>query len=128
MNLSLEFLDGELSILKISPDAPIPAWLSFSAKPLVSVTHTPEELSIVCPSNLIPIGLTAEHGWSACRIVGQLEFSAVGILAAIAAPLCAAKIPIFAIATFDTDYVLVRTAEMEQVKNALRNGFQFLGD
>jgi hypothetical protein len=124
MNLRLELLAGELAILQLLPDSPIPSWLNLSAPPLVSVTHTAEEVSVICPSDVIPPALKHEPGWRAIKVAGKLEFSAVGILAAIVAPLAEAGISILSISTFDTDYILVRSHALEQAKQALRRHFQ----
>jgi hypothetical protein len=124
MSLVLRLLPGELAILQLPPDATIPSWLSFSARPLVSVTHTAEELSIVCPSSEVPAGMTCEAGWRAFRVEGKLDFAAVGILSSILSPLASAGISIFSISTFDTDYILVRADAVEKASEALRQHFQ----
>src|SRR5208282_3928755 len=107
MSLVLRLLHGELAILQLPSDATTPSWLSFRAMPLVTVTHTADELSIVCPSSEVPVGMPCEAGWRAFGVEGKLDFSAVGILSAILSPLAGAGISIFAISTFDTDYILV---------------------
>jgi hypothetical protein len=124
MNLQLEILEGGLAILQLRPAAAIPAWLNLSAHPLVSVTRTADELSIICPAREIPAGVHCETGWRAFRAAGKLEFSAVGVLASILTPLADAGISILAISTFDTDYILVRSAALEQAKRALRGHFE----
>jgi hypothetical protein len=124
MNHPLRLLDGELSILRLPPDAAAPSWLNLSPRPLVSVTRTPDELSIVCPSAGVPHGVKCEDGWRAFTVEGKLEFSAIGVLAAILNPLAEAGISIFSISTFDTDYVLVRSGVLEKAKAALRRHFE----
>jgi uncharacterized protein len=124
MNHPLRLLDGELSILRLPPDAATPSWLHLSPRPLVSVTRTPDELSIVCPSVDVPNGVPCEAGWRAFTVEGKLEFSAVGVLAAILNPLAEAGISILSISTFDTDYVFVRTGVLEKAKAALRRHFE----
>jgi uncharacterized protein len=123
MNQPLRLLDGELAILRLPPEATTPSWLNLSPRPLVSVTRTPNELSIICPSADVPHGVQCEAGWRAFTVEGKLEFSAIGVLAAILNPLAAAGISILSISTFDTDYVLVRTAVLEKAKAALRRHF-----
>jgi hypothetical protein len=124
MNHPLRLLDGELSILRLPPDAAPPSWLDLSPRPLVSVTRTADELSIVCPSADVPHGVSCEAGWRAFTVEGKLEFSAIGVLAAILNPLAEAGISILSISTFDTDYVLVRTGVLEKAKAALRGHFK----
>jgi hypothetical protein len=126
MSLVLRLLDGELAILHLQSDAAIPSWLSFSAKPLVSVTRTADELSIVCPSNDVPGGVACEAGWRAFRVQGKQDFSAVGILSSILSPLATASISIFSISTFDTDYILVRADVLETATTVLSQHFQVL--
>jgi hypothetical protein len=124
MNHPLRLLDGELAILRLPPEATTPSWLNLSPRPLVSVTRTPNELSIVCPSADVPHGVRCEAGWRAFTVEGKLEFSAIGVLAAILNPLAAAGISILSISTFDTDYVLVRSTVLEEAKAALRRHFE----
>jgi hypothetical protein len=126
MNLVLRLLDGELAILQLPPDATTPAWLNFSAMPLVSVTHTADELSVVCPLSAVPVGMTCEAGWRAFVVEGKQDFSAVGILSSILSPLARAGISIFSISTFDTDYILVRIDVLEKASGVLREHFQML--
>jgi hypothetical protein len=124
MSHPLRLLDGELSILRLPPDAATPSWLNLSPRPLVSVTRTPYELSIVCPSVDVPQGVKCEAGWRAFTVEGTLEFSAIGVLAAILNPLAEAGISILSISTFDTDYVLVRSGVLEKATTALRRHFE----
>jgi hypothetical protein len=124
MNHPLRLLDGELTILRLPPDTPTPSWMNLLSRPLVSVTRTPYELSILCPSVDVPHGVTCEAGWRAFTVEGKLEFSAIGVLAAILNPLAEAGISILSISTFDTDYVLVRTGVLEEATAALRRHFE----
>ena len=88
--------------------------------PFISVTTTTDEISIVCEERLVPAGARVERGFAALRVVGTLDMGLVGILGSIAGPLADAGIPIFAVSTFDTDYVLVRAAFVEAATAALR--------
>jgi uncharacterized protein len=126
MKLTLRLLDGELAILRLPPDAPTPSWLGLPPGPLVSVTRTAHELSIVCPSGSVPSEVECEAGWRAFTVEGKLEFSAVGILASILKPLAEADINILSISTFDTDYVLVRTPLLQTATAVLRQKFELL--
>jgi uncharacterized protein len=119
-------LGGELSIVRLPPEAAYPSWLRVASGPLVSVTHTVHELSIVCPSAVVPPGLDCEPGWRAFQVEGKLAFSATGILASILNPLADADISIFAISTFDTDYVLVRAAMLEPARAVLGEHFALI--
>ncbi len=124
--LVLRLFRGELAVLQFPSDAPAPSWLSFSALPLVSVTHTANELSVVCPLSEVPAGMPCEAGWRAFGVEGKQDFSAVGILSAVLTPLAGAGISIFSISTFDTDYILVRTDVLEKASSVLRRHFQLL--
>jgi hypothetical protein len=85
----------------------------------LSITRTREELSIVCESSQVPAEIPAERGWRCMQVGGPLDFSLVGVLASLAEPLARAGIPIFAISTFDTDYILVRSTQIEAAIAAL---------
>ena len=108
----LRVLPGRYAICRLAADGAVP--VSF-----FSATRTPDELSIVCLEAQAPEGAKAENGWRALQVIGPLEFSLTGILAAIAAPLAAAGISIFAISTFDTDYVLVKEENLTKSVEAL---------
>ncbi|HMV26161.1 MAG TPA: ACT domain-containing protein [bacterium] len=96
-----------LSVVRLASDAPWPLWLQ-SKDGFFSVTRTDEELSIVCKQILVPPDARAEHGWRAFKIVGPIPFEMTGVLASVIAPLGEAGISIFAVSTFDTDYILVK--------------------
>lgn len=116
--LTLSVLPQRLAVCRFGPEATIPAWATIA--PFFSVTRTVEELSIVCPENHIPLDVPCERDWQALKLEGPFEFSLVGILAAVAAPLAEAGVSVFAIATYDTDYVLVRESQFEQAVSVLR--------
>lgn len=84
---------------------------------------TPEEQTLVCLEELVelrlPVGTVAEAGWRALRVVGSLDFSLVGILVSIADPLAQAGVSIFALSTYDTDYVLVKEFDLQRAMEAL---------
>lgn len=85
-----------------------------------SLTWTTDELSVVCSAAQVPADVQSEHDWRCFQVVGPLDFGLTGVLLAIAAPLAAAKISIFAISTYDTDYVLVKQADLDAAVAALR--------
>jgi|SRR5579864_8668 len=114
--MKLELLSGEFTIARLEAGDELPAW---ARGEFVSLTRTAEQLSIVCSSANVPDEVLAERGWRAMRVAGRLDFSLTGLLASIADPLARAGISIFAISTFDTDYVLVRAARLEDAAAAL---------
>ncbi len=120
MNLTLNLHQGELSIVRLSPQAVLPAWLDLAARPLVSVTFAANELSIVCPTNLVPPGHRSEGPWRAFEIEGPIDFALTGVLASVLHPLAAAGLSIFALSTYDTDWALVRSEKLATAQAALR--------
>lgn len=116
--VALRPLEGELAICRLPADAPSPPVPASAA--LYSVTRTADELSIVCPVADAPRDATVEPGWRALSVEGPLDFALTGIMAALTQPLAAAGVPMFAISTYDTDYVLVRYHDFDAAIDALR--------
>jgi hypothetical protein len=116
----MDLLDVHLAVCRLNHDAPIPSWLPRTTSPLTAIVRTDEELSVVCPAAEVPGDVHHEGPWRALRVAGPLDFSLVGILARIATPLADAAVSIFAISTFDTDYVLVRADDVDAAVGALR--------
>jgi hypothetical protein len=115
--LALEVLPDELAVCRLPVDAPVPKW-AWSGE-LTSITSTDEELSLVCAADPVPTEITHTAGWRALKIRGPLDFSLVGILAGITGVLADAEVAIFAISTYDTDYILVRGDQLETAVAAL---------
>lgn len=108
---------GHLAVCRLDPTAPIPAWLP--DRGWSSITRTPAELSIVCEESLVPPGVKSQGGWRQIELAGPFDFQLTGILASILNPLAAAGVPIFAISTFDTDWVFIPGEHLEKAKQAL---------
>lgn len=85
-----------------------------------SLTVTPNEISLVCEEDKVPQQCTSEYGWKAFFIEGVLDFSLVGILADIANVLAAEKISIYAMSTYDTDYIFVKEDKLSSAISALK--------
>ena len=117
--LTLTLLPDRLAVCRLAPDAALPPWLDWSGG-LISLTRTSDELSIVCAEERVPDTVQAERGWRALKVLGPLDFALTGILAGLAAPLAEAGISLFALSTYDTDYVLVRAADLERALAVLR--------
>lgn len=115
---ALTVIPGIHAVARLPPDAPVPAWAAGS---FVSVTRTPHELSIVCEQANVPSDIRMEGGWHALMVAGPLDFNLTGVLASLTAPLSAAGISVFAIATYDTDYVLVRARDLSHAVRVLRD-------
>ncbi|MBD0319700.1 MAG: ACT domain-containing protein [Gemmatimonadetes bacterium] len=113
----LTILPDPLAVCRLAADA-VPAWLP--AHGFVSVTRTADEFSVVCSEGAVPPGVVCERGWRCLAVAGPLDFGLTGVLASIATPLAAAAISIFALSTFDTDYVLVKADTLDAAVDALR--------
>ena len=111
--MTLSILPDQFAICRLSPDDDIPVWSR--NEEFYSITRSRDELSIVCLSKDVPENIRAECDWRALKVRGPLDFSLTGILAAIIDPLSEAKIAIFTISTYDTDYVFVREDSLSQV-------------
>lgn len=118
--MELDVHPGTLAVCRLDPSTPEPSWLDTSADPLVSVTRTATELSIVAPQAAVPSEVAAERGWSALSVRGPLDFSLTGVLAELARPLADAGVPIFVVSTYDTDWLLVREDHLTRAITALR--------
>jgi uncharacterized protein len=124
--LTLQLLEGTLAVCRLGPRVTVPEW-ALAAGPFGSVTRTPEELSIVCPEHRVPPDVQCEKGWRALKVQGPLDFGLTGILDALTDPLARSGVSIFAVSTFDTDYLLVREACLEEALAALRAAGHSLG-
>ncbi|MBQ6382970.1 MAG: ACT domain-containing protein [Clostridia bacterium] len=91
--------------------------------------RTDEEISLVCPAEAVPRNtVRRDDGWRGFRVQGVLDFSLIGILARIADVLAAEEISIFAVSTYNTDYILVRQNRFADAAEALRKaGFSVIG-
>ena len=116
-SLSLAVLPLPFAICRLEPNAQVPPWCWTDG--LCAVTRTGQELSIVCLEAAVPPAVQSERGWRALQVDGPLDFELTGILAALTLPLARANISIFALSTFDTDYVLVRDTQLQQAVRAL---------
>ena len=107
-NHQLKFrrLPGLYVIVRLTSDAPIPNWATKGD--FTSVTRTAEELSIVCPADNLPRVIGSQHRWICLKLEGPFPFSQTGVLLSFIEPLSTKGIPILAISTYDTDYVLIQ--------------------
>ncbi len=113
----LKILNHKLTIYRFASTMQIPDEVYKSN--FFSITKTEDELSVVCESSIDLDPLKAEEGWSAFKVLGPLDFSLTGILYGISNVLAEAKISIFAVSTFDTDYILVRSENLAEAVLAL---------
>lgn len=106
-----------LAICRLDAKAEIPDWAKQGS--FYSLTRTNDEMSIVCSQAHVPAEVTCEKGWRCLKVEGPLDFALIGILASIAAPLAEAGISIFALGTYDTDYILVKEERYEEAISVL---------
>ncbi|HZS78363.1 MAG TPA: ACT domain-containing protein [Ktedonobacteraceae bacterium] len=116
--MKLSFLPGVFAVCRLSPDWEIPGW-ALNQRGFVSITYTHDELSIVCRDATVPEDVRAERGWIALQVHGPLDFGLTGILASLTAPLTQEGIPIFAISTYDTDYLLLKEKDRVAAQRTL---------
>ena len=119
-------LGERLSICRLDAREEVPAWATGSS--FFSVTRTRDELSVVCPEDVVLEGIFRERGWRAFRLEGTFDLSMVGVLASVASPLAKAGASIFVVSTFDTDYVLVREEQLDLAVDTLRASGHRVGD
>ena len=123
--LTLTLFPDILAVCRLDPDVAVPSWAF--AGPFSSITRTPGELSIVCLQEGVPEGVPCERGWRYLEVEGPLAFALTGILASLTGALALAGVSVFAISTFDTDYLLVRDADAERALELLsREGHRVL--
>ncbi len=118
MKLKLSIMPGAFAVCRLGPQAQVPEWAVLSS-PLVSVSRTLDELSIICPEERVPDEVQREGGWRCLKILGPLPFFVTGVLASIVVPLAEAKVSVFAFSTFDRDYVLVKEETLALVRRIL---------
>jgi len=118
MRLALQ--PGRFAIVRLMPEARIPEWaVQEHRRSFVSVTRTEDELSVVCDENEVPTDLECSTDWACLKVSGPLDLAAVGILASLAGCLRDRGVSIFAISTFDTDYILVPAPDLDEAVDAL---------
>jgi uncharacterized protein len=115
--LELSLLPGRFAISRLAPDAHLPVWAARGS--FYSVTRTCDELSIVVEEALVPAGTESQSGWRVLRVHGPFVLSEVGVLASLTAPLADARVSVFVVSTFDTDYLLVTEEQLASAIVAL---------
>lgn len=115
--LALTLEANAYAICRLAPGTPLPAWALEA--PYFSITKTPDELSIVVPESVVPHDVVASRGWRLIRFAGPMPLDQTGILASVTAPLAAARVSVFAMGTYDTDYVLIPAAQSATALAAL---------
>jgi hypothetical protein len=117
MQLRISILPELLAVSRLAADAAVPAWVRGT---FTSVTRTKDELSIICDDAAVPNDVRSERGWRALRVEGPIPFELTGVAAALIAPLAEAQISVFLLATYDTDYLLLKSEVFERAVEILR--------
>lgn len=118
MKLTLSILPEKIGICHFDKNSPIPDW-ALEKTNFTSITRTMNELSITLPQEKIPGGVMIERDWRAFKLEGDLDLTSIGIIASLAEPLAEAKISIFNVSTYETNYVLVEEKNLEEAKEIL---------
>jgi hypothetical protein len=113
-------LGDRLAVCRLASDQPLPAWARPLKGEFFSATHTAEEVSIIAAESRTPEAAKCERGFRPIKVQGPLDFSLVGIIAGLSGTLADAGVSIFAFSTYDTDYVMVKEADLERAVVALR--------
>ena len=116
-SIRLEAIEVRLAVCRLDADSDVPLWVDRSSE-FTSVTRTTDELSVVCAHDDVPEGVQKEGPWRAFRVQGPIV-TLIGVVAALANPLADAGISIFAMSTFDTDYILVHEPDFDAAVGAL---------
>jgi uncharacterized protein len=116
--LKFRQLSGRYAVVHLAPNAAVPNWATNGN--LVSITRTADELSIVCRVENVPKDLISGLRWICFKLEGPFPFSQTGVLLSFIEPLSRNGIPIFAISTYDTDYVLIQEEFAASAPDALR--------
>lgn len=110
--LTLDVLSTPIAICRMAPDTPVPEWV-WGARGFLTVSRTAQELSITADEAVVPPNIPAQRGYRVLKVRGTLSFGLVGILLQIMQPLANAGLPVSAVSTHDTDYILVKGSDLE---------------
>lgn len=121
--MKLKLFLEEYAVCRLNSNSKMPTWID--TKNFYSITKTDDELSVVCSNNNIPSDVKSEKEWRILKILGPLDFSLIGILSKISGLLADNKISIFAISTYDTDYILIKENDIKNACKILNcNGYE----
>jgi hypothetical protein len=115
--MNIAILPNRLAVCRLPPSSPLPSWIRGA---FTSVTRTSEELSIVCDESAVPNDVQAERGWRLLKVEGPIPFEMTGVASALVAPLAGARISVFLLATYDTDYLLLKDETFARAIEVLR--------
>ncbi len=116
--LKLRVLPHRYALCKLDAGAPIPEWVG--GGDFVSITKSADELSIIDVESGVPVDVESDRGWRCLKVDGPLAFTMIGILASLATPLADGGISLLSVSTYDTDYLLVKEANLDDALAILR--------
>ena len=116
-SLALTLLPGRYAVAQLPAGAALPAWGATGG--MRQASWADDELSLVCEEQHVPEDVRCQRGWRMFKLQGPFDFALTGILKAVLDPLAAGGVGIFALSTYDTDYVLVQAHQLEQAVSAL---------
>lgn len=126
-SLTLRLLPDRYAVAQLPPDAAMPDW--WPASGMRHASWTDDELSLVCEETHVPDDVRCQRGWRMFKLQGPFDFALTGILKAVLDPLAVAGVGIFAVSTYDTDYVLVQAHQLDVSLQVLREaGHRLSGD
>lgn len=121
--MHLQFLEPVYSVCQLPAESTIPAW---ALSDFLAIIRTEDELTIISPTPRVPPNIKSQHNFACFRVVGDLAFDVIGVIAAISETLAQAKIPILSISSYNTDYFLIAISNQEPARLALVNaGYEF---
>lgn len=124
--MELKLLENKYKVIKLNPNEHVDLE-GLSKEEIYSITKTDEELSIVVNKDINIKSDIIEDNWRIIKIVGTLDFSLIGILSKISTILANANISIFALSTYNTDYILVKDDKIKQAIKVLEeNNYKFI--
>ncbi|PYE54231.1 ACT domain-containing protein [Deinococcus yavapaiensis] len=119
MPLTFSLLEETFAVSRLDPTDAVPTWAISGA--FFTVSRSSDELSVLCEADLVPPDVRSEGGWRALKLHGPFDFALTGVLASILAPLAQAGVGIFAVSTFDTDFILVKAERLDDALSALQS-------
>jgi hypothetical protein len=122
--MKIKIVPLDLSIVQLEKNAGFPSWGVGSF--FYSVTRTDDEVSVVCETRCVPPEAPSEGGWTVLKIEGPLNLHQIGILKSILDPLAKNRISVFVISTYNTDYVLVKKANLKDAIDVLKKTFEVI--
>lgn len=118
LKLTLTILPQNYAVCRLEPNGPIPYW-ALMGEDFISLTRTRSELSVACLQENVPADIQAERDWRCAKVEGPFDFSVAGVHVSLAIPLAQAEISILAIATYETDHLLIKEEDLERAIRVL---------